>query len=225
MTQTLSNTKKERRTVNQKAAMASQSSRLTCHNCSHQLEDTFLDLGTSPLCQEVVKPGHLNEGQQFYPLHAYVCRNCYLVQVPEFVSPEMIYEDYHYFSSYSDSWLQHASDYVDMMTAEYGIDRDSFVVEIASNDGYLLQYFKNKNIPLLGIEPSENVAWAAIGKGIPTEKVFFESETAKDILKKYQAANLIIGNNVVIGAGTVVTKNIPDNCTVVGVPGKIIKQG
>jgi len=193
---TLSNIQKKQYPGNGRETMMGQSETLTCHNCSHPLEDTFVDLGTSPLCEEFVKPEHINEGQKFYPLHVYVCKNCLLVQVAEYVSPEDIYSDYHYFSSYSDSWLQHASDYVDLMIDDYGINRDSFVVEIASNDGYLLQYFKNKNIPILGIEPSENVARAAIEKGIPTEKVFFGEKTAGGILKKYQSADLILGNNV-----------------------------
>jgi len=157
-----------------------------------------VDLGTSPLCEEFVKPAHVNSGQQFYPLHAYVCDECLLVQVGEYVSPEEIYEDYYYYSSYSDSWLMHAKNYVDMMTNGhgYGINKDSFVVEIASNDGYLLQYFKDKEIPILGVEPSENVARESIKKGIPTEKVFFGENTAASLRRKYRAADLILGNNV-----------------------------
>lgn len=169
---------------------------IKCLNCQHKLQYTFADLGTSPLCEEFVKPEHVNSGQQFYPLHAYVCEECLLVQVDEYVSPEDIYSDYYYFSSYSDSWLKHARDYVEMMTDCYGINRDSFVVEIASNDGYLLQYFKDKEIPILGIEPSENVARESIKRGIPTEKVFFGEKVAKDLKKKYRSADLILGNNV-----------------------------
>jgi hypothetical protein len=119
-----------------------------------------------------------------------------LVQVQEYVTPEEIYEDYFYFSSYSDSWLKHASDYTDMMVNEYGIDRESFVVEIASNDGYLLQYFQEKEIPVLGVEPSENVARVSIEKGIPTEKLFFGYKTAGELKEKYGTADLILGNNV-----------------------------
>ncbi len=191
-----SNIKRKEYLLDEAEAAAGQSRELTCHNCSHILEDTFLDLGTSPLCEEFVKPGAINKGQQIYPLHAYVCKNCFLVQVPEYVPPETIYSDYHYFSSYSDSWLQHASDYVDLMIDSYGINHDDFVVEIASNDGYLLQYFKERGIPILGVEPSENVAQAAIEKGIPTNKTFFRSETAEGMLKKYRSADLIVGNNV-----------------------------
>jgi hypothetical protein len=198
MHSTSSIAKKDEVLIDEREAMAGQSEKLTCHNCSHPLEDTFLDLGTSPLCEEFVKPEQINRGQQIYPLHAYVCRNCLLVQVAEYVPPETIYSDYHYFSSYSDSWLQHASDYVDLMIDGdgYGINHDNFVVEIASNDGYLLQYFKNREIPILGVEPSENAARIAIEKGIPTKKIFFGNKTAERILKQYQPANLIIGNNV-----------------------------
>jgi len=171
---------------------------IKCLNCQSELTSTFADLGTSPLCEEFVKPGNINKGQQFYPLHAYVCEECLLVQVGEFVSPEEIYSDYYYYSSYSDSWLRHAKNYVDMMTNGhgYGIDKQSFVVEIASNDGYLLQYFKDKEVPILGVEPSENVARESIKKDIPTEKVFFGEQAAVKLKNKYKSADLILGNNV-----------------------------
>ncbi len=169
---------------------------MNCLNCNNELEYTFADLGTSPLCEEFVKPEQVNRGQKFYPLHAYVCAECLLVQVGEYVSPEEIYSDYYYFSSYSDSWLRHAKNYVQMMVDDYGINKESFVVEIASNDGYLLQYFQEKGIPILGVEPSENVARESIEKGIPTEKVFFGKESAEGLKEKYQPADLILGNNV-----------------------------
>ncbi|SHE33745.1 Methyltransferase domain-containing protein [Fodinibius roseus] len=167
-----------------------------CLNCSSSLENTFVDLGTSPLCEEFVKPENINNGQQFYPLHAYVCDECFLVQVGEYVSPREIYSDYYYFSSYSDSWLAHAKEYVEMMRDNYGINQESFVVEIASNDGYLLQYFKKEGIPILGVEPSDNVAKVSIEKGIPTEQLFFGKETASELQKKYKSADLILGNNI-----------------------------
>lgn len=167
-----------------------------CLNCQNNLKYTFADLGTSPLCEEFVKPEEINSGQHFYPLHALVCEKCLLVQVGKFVSPEDIYSDYYYFSSYSDSWLLHARNYVEMMVEKYGVNQKSFVVEIASNDGYLLQYFKNKEIPILGVEPSENVARVSVEKGIPTEKVFFGEKTAENLKKKYKQADLILGNNV-----------------------------
>lgn len=169
---------------------------MNCLNCKNELTQTFVDLGTSPLCEEFIKPDQLSKGQPFYPLHAYVCEECLLVQVGEYVSPQEIYADYYYFSSYSDSWLQHARDYVGMMTDRFAISQDRFVVEIASNDGYLLQYFKEKGIPILGIEPSKNVACASIEKGIPTEQVFFGQKTAEALRDKYKPADLILGNNV-----------------------------
>ena len=196
MSSSIVKAKKKLNGVTEVETRAEAAKEVRCHNCAEPLKDTFVDLGMSPLCQEVVKPEQLGRGEHFYPLHAYICRNCFLVQVAEYASPEMIYADYRYFSSYSDSWLKHASDYVDLMINDYGINPNNYVVEIASNDGYLLQYFKNKNIPILGVEPSGNVADAAIKKGIPTEKVFFGNETAGDILSKYRAADLIIGNNV-----------------------------
>ena len=174
----------------------SNNGKLKCLNCQNVLNYTFADLGTSPLCEEFVKPAKINKGQHFYPLHAYVCDKCLLVQVGEYVSPEEIYSDYYYYSSYSDSWLKHASDYVDLMISNYGINKQSFVVEVASNDGYLLQYFKEKSIPILGVEPSENVARVSVEKGIPTEKVFLGEETAKELKRKYKPADLILGNNV-----------------------------
>lgn len=167
-----------------------------CLYCSTKLEFIFADLGALPLCEEFVKPESINSGQQFYPLQAYVCEECFLVQVGEYVSPEEIYSDYHYFSSYSDSWLRHAKSYVHMMIEKYGVNQDSFVLEIASNDGYLLQYFRESNIPILGVEPAENVARESIRKGIPTEKEFFGEKTAKDLKRKYKPADLILGNNV-----------------------------
>lgn len=169
---------------------------LTCLNCGNNLEHTFADLGASPLCNEILKPHQVNDGQMSYPLHTYVCDECFLVQVGKCVSPEKIYEDYSYFSSYSDSWLRHARQYVNFMMDQYEVNRESFVVEIASNDGYLLQYFNEKKVPLLGIEPSQTVAHAALEKGIPTEMVFFGSDSANQLKKKYQRADLILGNNV-----------------------------
>ena len=169
---------------------------LKCLNCGTQLKYTFADLGTSPLCNEIIKPDQLNEGQTSYPLHTYVCDECFLVQVGKCVSPEKIYEDYSYFSSYSDSWLHHAEQYVDFMMDQYDINRESFVVEIASNDGYLLQYFNKNKVPMLGVEPSDTVARAALDKGIPTEMVFFGTDSAQTLRKKYKPANLILGNNV-----------------------------
>ncbi|MCW9706751.1 class I SAM-dependent methyltransferase [Fodinibius salsisoli] len=169
---------------------------IECRNCGKELIHSFADLGATPLCNEIINPEELNRGQKEYPLHVYVCEECFLVQVGACVSPEVIYSDYSYFSSYSDSWLDHARRYVDTMIGLYNINPNSFVVEIASNDGYLLQYFKEKNIPHFGVEPSNTVAQAALNKGIPTEEVFFGKQTADSLREKYQEADLILGNNV-----------------------------
>ena len=167
-----------------------------CRFCGAALSHTFIDLGMSPLCQDHVKPSELNSMEPFYPLHAFVCEKCFLVQLDEFVSPSDIFKDYAYFSSYSDSWLKHVSRYTDMMVQRFGYNKKSLVSEIASNDGYLLQYFQNKKIPVLGIEPAANVAEAAIAKGIRTEVKFFGEKTAKELVKKHGKTNLLIGNNV-----------------------------
>ncbi|MBA4053522.1 MAG: SAM-dependent methyltransferase, partial [Marivirga sp.] len=168
-----------------------------CRFCQSPLEQTFVDLGMSPLCQDHVKPDELNRMEPFYPLHAFVCSNCFLVQLEEFVAPSEIFNDYAYFSSYSDSWLQHAKKYSDQITERLSIGRNNLVAELASNDGYLLQYFAEKKIPVLGIEPAANVAEYAITKrGIRTETKFFGLETANQMVEKYGKADLLIGNNV-----------------------------
>ena len=168
-----------------------------CRFCQTPLEHTFVDLGMSPLCQDHVKPEELNRMEPFYPLHAYVCENCFLVQLEEFVAPSAIFNDYAYFSSYSDSWLQHANRYTDQITGKFPITSKSLVAELGSNDGYLLQYFMEKGIPVLGIEPASNVAeYAITKKGIPTEIKFFGTDTANELIAKYGKADLLIGNNV-----------------------------
>lgn len=168
-----------------------------CRFCQSPLEQTFVDLGMSPLCQDHVKPDELNRMEPFYPLHAFVCSNCFLVQLEEFVAPSEIFNDYAYFSSYSDSWLQHAKRYSDQITERLSIGRNNLVAELASNDGYLLQYFAEKKIPVLGIEPAANVAEYAITKrGIRTETKFFGLDTANQMVAKYGKADLLIGNNV-----------------------------
>ncbi len=168
-----------------------------CRFCQSPLEQTFVDLGMSPLCQDHIKPDELNKMEPFYPLHAYVCGNCFLVQLEEFVAPHAIFNDYAYFSSYSDSWLQHAKRYTDQMLGKFPISSDSLVAELASNDGYLLQYFSQKGIPVLGIEPAANVAECARSKkGIRTENKFFGTNTAREMIAKYGKADLLIGNNV-----------------------------
>src|SRR5258708_21707033 len=141
--------------------------------CGTKLEHTFVDLGMSPLCESFLPGEHLNQMEAFYPLHAYVCGNCFLVQLEAYVTPEHIFSDYAYFSSYSDSWLAHAKKYTVRMVERFGIGEKSFVVELASNDGYLLQYFVGKRVPVLGIEPAANVAAVAGEKGgSPLGKIF-----------------------------------------------------
>jgi len=134
--------------------------------------------------------------EPFFPLHVYVCGECFLVQLEEFVPPEEIFTEYAYFSSYSDTWLAHAKSYVDLVTKRFGLSTGSFAIELASNDGYLLQYFVDKGIPVLGIEPAANVAAAAVSKGVPTLVKFFGVQTAKDLVANGQRADLIAANNV-----------------------------
>ncbi|MCW5315424.1 methyltransferase domain-containing protein [Nostoc sp. KVJ3] len=167
-----------------------------CLFCGTGLKHTFVDLGMSPPCESYRKPEQLNEMEPFYPLHVYVCEECFLVQLQEYISPENIFSDYAYFSSYSDSWLQHSKNYVDIVTDRFQLNQQSQVVEIASNDGYLLQYFVAKSIPAMGIEPAANVAEVAIKKGIPTVVKFFGEETAKEQVAEGKQADLLLGNNV-----------------------------
>lgn len=169
---------------------------LTCRFCSSKLEHTFCDLGMSPIANDMLKAEKLNSMEAFFPLHVYVCSKCFLVQLPEHQSPNEIFSDYTYFSSYSESWLKHAKKYVQMMMDRFAYKQNSLVVELASNDGYLLQYFKENNIPVLGIEPAANVAEVAIKKGIPSISKFFGVNTAQGLVNEGKKANLIIGNNV-----------------------------
>jgi SAM-dependent methyltransferase len=167
-----------------------------CRFCESPLTHTFVDLGMSPLCESFLNREQLNQMEPFYPLHVYVCERCFLVQVEEYVRPERIFDEYAYFSSYSDAWLQHARSYTDMIVSRLGLDGDSHVVELGSNDGYLLQYFVAKGIPVLGVEPAANVAAAAIQKGVPTTTRLFDRDVARDLATEGNQADLIIGNNV-----------------------------
>jgi len=169
---------------------------LNCRFCNESLTNIFVDLGTSPLSNAFLTKEMLSNSEKVYPLCVYVCDNCFLVQLPEFEKPENIFEDYAYFSSYSSTWLQHAENYVNMMIEKFSFDERNIVIEIASNDGYLLQFFKKKNIPILGIEPAVNVAKVAKEKGIPTITKFFSVDTANELKKEGKVADLIIGNNV-----------------------------
>lgn len=167
-----------------------------CRSCGAELRHSFIDLGMSPLANSNLEATQLSQMEPFYPLHAYVCQECYLVQLEEVETPQHIFSDYVYLSSYSQSWVQHAKDYVEMITGRLALDQHSHVVEIASNDGYLLQFFVAKGIPALGIEPAANVAKIALEKGIPTQVRFFSTETAKDLVAGGLQADLIVANNV-----------------------------
>ncbi len=167
-----------------------------CRFCTAPLQTSFVDLGMSPLCQTHITPEQLNSMEPFYPLHAYVCQKCFLVQLEEFVAPGDIFSEYAYFSSFSESWVAHAKRYCESMIDRFGLGPSSKAVEIASNDGYLLQHFKARNVPVLGIEPAANIARVAIEKGIPTENVFFGQKTARDIAARHGHADLLLGNNV-----------------------------
>ena len=168
----------------------------TCRACNTPLRHSFVDLGMSPLCESYLRAEQLNAMEPFYPLHAYVCDQCWLVQLQAYVSGEAIFSDYAYFSSYSDSWVLHARRYVDAMASRFGLDRSSMVIEVASNDGYLLQHVVAAGIPCLGIEPAANVAQVAIERGVPTEVHFLGEETATDIVKRHGRADLVAANNV-----------------------------
>jgi 2-polyprenyl-3-methyl-5-hydroxy-6-metoxy-1,4-benzoquinol methylase len=150
----------------------------------------------SPLANAYLKEEQLNRMELFYPLHTYVCEKCYLVQLPEYQSSENIFSDYAYFSSYSETWLKHSKDYTDQMIERFSFDSSNQVIEIASNDGYLLQYFKEMGIPVLGVEPAKNVAKAAQTAGIPTLVKFFGVQAAEDMVNDNILADLLIGNNV-----------------------------
>ena len=168
----------------------------SCRICANPLTCTFADLGMSPLANSYIKPEKAKAMEPFYPLHVYVCEQCLLVQLEEFESPQHIFSDYAYFSSFSDAWLKHAKQYTEAMIERFGVNAESQVVEIASNDGYLLQYFRDRGVPVLGIEPAANVAEVARAKGIPTQAIFFGADTARQLKAEGYAADLLLGNNV-----------------------------
>lgn len=167
-----------------------------CRFCSNLLKHTFVDLGMSPLSNAYLKLDTINKAEKFYPLHAYVCDKCFLVQLEEFETPDHIFSDYAYFSSYSETWLHHAENYTELMIKRFGLNENSQVIEIASNDGYLLQYFQKEGIPVLGIEPAANVAKVAEEKGIPSLVKFFGVSTAQELVAQGIQADLLLGNNV-----------------------------
>jgi SAM-dependent methyltransferase len=189
-----------------------------CRFCGAELRHTFVDLGMSPLCESYVEAADENAMEAFYPLRVYVCEQCFLVQLQEYVTAEDIFTEYAYFSSYSDSWLAHCRDYVEGISDRLGLSAGSLVVELASNDGYLLQWFVPKGIPVLGIEPALNVAKVAVDKGVPTLTEFFGTELAGKLASEGTQADLIIGNNVLA--------QVPDlNDFVGGMPRLLAPEG
>jgi SAM-dependent methyltransferase len=189
----------------------------TCRFCAASLSHSFVDLGLSPLCQTHIDPKQLGDAEPFYPLHALVCDRCWLVQLQQFVAPGDIFSEYAYFSSYSDSWIDHARRYSERMRQNFGINSRSLVVELASNDGYLLQHFVKAGVPVLGIEPAANVAKVAIEKGVRSEVMFFGRKTAEIVAEKYGQADLLLGNNVLA--------HVPDLNDFVGGMKRLLKTG
>jgi SAM-dependent methyltransferase len=169
---------------------------LLCRSCGAELDQVFLDLGASPLSNRFLQAEELHLMEPTYPLKVKVCTRCWLVQLPVLVDPEQIFQDYLYFSSYSDSWLKHCETYVKDITGRLGLGSAHRVIEIASNDGYLLQYFQARGVPVLGVEPAANVAAVAERKGIPTLVRFFGTATAMEMLQEGRTADLLLGNNV-----------------------------
>jgi SAM-dependent methyltransferase len=170
--------------------------RRECRICGMTLVHSFVDLGMSPLCESILEFRQLDEMEAYFPLHVLVCGHCFLVQLGQYVSPEHIFRQYAYFSSYSTTWVRHAKSYCEMIKERLDLNRHSLVVELASNDGYLLQHFIALGVPTLGIEPAANVAATALEKGIPTCIDFFGSRLAEELAREGRQADLIIGNNV-----------------------------
>jgi SAM-dependent methyltransferase len=167
-----------------------------CRFCNQPLIEVFADLGASPLANSYLSSEQMVRMEPYYPLCTYVCTSCFLVQLPEFETAQAIFSDYAYFSSFSDSWLQHAKEYVAMMVDRFDLDKSCQIIEVASNDGYLLQYFKERGIPVLGIEPAKNIAEAALSAQIPTLTQFFGQTTGRQMAAEGNMADLLIGNNV-----------------------------
>ncbi|GAA1920081.1 class I SAM-dependent methyltransferase [Nocardioides lentus] len=167
-----------------------------CRLCSAELTHTFVDLGMSPPCETFLTADELDAGETFYPLHVRVCAECLLVQLPAYIPPDEIFSHYAYFSSYSDSWVRHAGAFVATAAERLGLDADSFVVEVASNDGYLLRHVAERGVRCLGIEPAANVAEAAVAAGVPTEVTFLGRATGADVAARHGRADLVVANNV-----------------------------
>jgi 2-polyprenyl-3-methyl-5-hydroxy-6-metoxy-1,4-benzoquinol methylase len=183
---------------------------LRCRFCSAPLLHSFVDLGSAPPCQRHLAPAELERAEPFYPLHVRVCERCFLVQIPEVLRPEEIFGagDYAYFSSYSDGWVAHARRYADAAILRLGLGAGSRVIEIASNDGYLLQHFAERGVPVLGVEPAANCAAAARARGVPSLVAFFGEALARRILAEHGAPDLVVANNVLA--------HVPDLCDFVG---------
>ncbi|WP_082012324.1 class I SAM-dependent methyltransferase [Belnapia sp. F-4-1] len=177
-------------------ALRTSSTAPACRCCGAPLRETFAELGLTPLANSYVAPADAARMEPFYPLHALVCSDCRLVQLAEFESPQAIFSEYRYFSSVSEAWLRHAETYVERMVARFGLDGGTPVVEVASNDGYLLQYFARRGIPVLGIDPAANVARFAMARGIPTEVAFFNAATAIRLRAAHPQPMLMVANNV-----------------------------
>lgn len=167
-----------------------------CRFCGAPAEQSFVDLGSTPLANSYLTEAQLAQPEPSYPLRAFVCPQCWLVQADSFVPPEDIFSHYAYFSSFSDGWVEHARRFTVMARERFGLDESSQVIEVASNDGYLLKHFVAAGVPVLGIEPAANVAEAARAIGVPTEARFFGRETARDLVARGLSADLVIGNNV-----------------------------
>jgi SAM-dependent methyltransferase len=167
-----------------------------CRFCRNPIRRTVVDLGMSPLCESYVEAARLDDMEPFYPLHVRICDSCFLVQLRAYVPPEEIFTEYAYFSSYSTSWLEHARRYADMISERLPLGRDKLVVELGSNDGYLLQAFVERGIPVLGIEPAGNVAEVAVERGVPTVVAFFGADTARRLAAEGRRADLLVANNV-----------------------------
>jgi len=168
----------------------------TCRLCDSELRETLVDLGSSPPCESFLRADQLNEAEPFYPLHVWICENCLLAQLEEYVTPEDIFEDYAYFSAYSSSWVEHARRYTEKMIELFGFGPESLVVELASNDGYLLQHFVERGVPSLGIDPAANVAEEAEARGVETLVAFFDSQLAETLVTERGKADLVVANNV-----------------------------
>ncbi len=167
-----------------------------CRLCGAELRRTFVDLGMSPPCESFLSLDELDQGETFYPLNVRICESCLLVQLPAYIAADDIFSHYAYFSSFSDSWVEHARRYVEDATARLGLGDDSFVVEVASNDGYLLQHVAARGMRCHGIEPAANIAEAARAKGIPTTVTFLGEASAREFVAQHGTADLVVANNV-----------------------------